>query len=167
VETVARKAAAYIMAEEWYKGLPKKEYVSKQKEVAIHGDLAEMKGASTKEELSLVFVSNRDKESNVTEDPASPVLLLGDSHTLVFSVGGDMHTKGAGLFDHLALELGLPVDRIGVRGSGATPSRIKLYQRSRKKPDFLKNKKTVIWCLSARELTGPGGWRKIPIAKKE
>jgi hypothetical protein len=59
------------------------------------------------------------------------------------------------------------VDRIGVRGSGATPSRIKLYQRSRKKPDFLKNKKTVIWCLSARELTGPGGWRKIPIAKKE
>ena len=165
VETVAREAAKYIMAAEWYKGIPKKEYVSKQKKVYIHGDLAEMKGDSTNESLLLGFVSN--KESSITADPASPVLLLGDSHTLVFSVGGDMHTKGAGLFDHLALEVGFPVDRIGVRGSGATPSRIKLYQRSRKEPDFLKNKKTIVWCLSARELTGQGGWRKIPVAKNK
>ncbi len=167
VKTVARKAAAYIMAAEWYKGLPKKEYVSKQKEVSIHGDLAEMTGdTNATESLPLSFVMKKDDNSAVIANPASPVLLLGDSHTLVFSVGNDMHTSGAGLFDHLALEIGFPVDRIGVRGSGATPSRIKLYQRSRKEPDFLKNKKTVIWCLSARELTGPGGWRKIPVAKK-
>ena len=94
------------------------------------------------------------------------VLLLGDSHTLVFSVGGDLHTTGAGLFDQLNADLGFAVDLLGVRGSGATPSRIKLYQRTRKEPEMLATKKVVVWCLSARELTGSGGWRKIPVAKK-
>lgn len=95
-----------------------------------------------------------------------PVLLLGDSHSLVFSVGGDLHTTGAGLFDRLSADLGFAVDLLGVRGSGATPSRIKLYQRTLREPTMLATKKVVVWCLSARELTGSDGWRKIPVAKK-
>ncbi len=39
----------------------------------------------------------------------SPVLLLGDSHALVFHAGEDLHGSGAGLADHLALSLGFPV----------------------------------------------------------
>ncbi len=150
----------------WYPAVQKTEYLQKEKEVEISGDLAQMVKSAAKESLGLDFVTDPQTGKNIVPDADSPVLLLGDSHTLVFSVGGDLHTTGAGLFDKLSVELGFPLDRIGVRGSGATPSRIKLYQRSRKDPALLAAKKVVIWCLSARELTGSGGWRKIPVAKK-
>ena len=94
----------------------------------------------------------------------SPILLLGDSHTLVFHAGEDMHGAGAGLADQLALELGFPVDVIGVRGSGATPARINLMRRQ----DNLAGKKLVIWCFSAREFTeASGGWRLVPVIGKK
>ena len=62
--------------------------------------------------------------SPVTPDPNSPIVLLGDSHNLVFHEGDDMHARGAGLPDQLALELGLPLDVVAVRNSGVTPARV-------------------------------------------
>ena len=44
------------------------------------------------------------------DERQSPVLLLGDSHVLVFQAGGNLHARGAGLADQLALELGFAVD---------------------------------------------------------
>ena len=166
LDVATEKIAAQITDKSWYAAIPKTEYSVADKEVTIKGDLSQMLGAAETEKLSLGFVTDSVTGKAVMPDPDSPLLLLGDSHTLVFSVGGDLHTKGAGLFDHLTAALGFAVDRIGVRGSGATPSRIKLFQRSRKDPAFLSNKKIIVWCLSARELTGTGGWRKIPIEKK-
>ncbi len=49
----------------------------------------------------------------VAPDRNSPVILLGDSHNLVFQAGGDMHATGAGLADQLAYELGFAVDLVG------------------------------------------------------
>ncbi|MBT3268949.1 hypothetical protein HN371_17505 [Candidatus Poribacteria bacterium] len=91
----------------------------------------------------------------------SPVLLLGDSHCLVFHEGGDMHARGAGLPDHLAARLGFPTDVVGVRGSGATPSRLALFRRR----DSLKGKRVVVWCLSVREFTEGQGWREVPVIR--
>ncbi len=99
-----------------------------------------------------------------TPERASPVILLGDSHTLVFQAGGDMHYSGAGLADQLAVELGLPVDLIGVRGSGATPARINLLRRAQGDPNYWENKRVVIWVFAAREFTESDGWRIVPIA---
>lgn len=163
---VADALSRKIKQEAWYPAVPKKAYKKEERAVDISGDLARMEKSDTKETLPLQFVTDAATGKNVSPDPDSPVLLLGDSHTLVFSVGGDLHTTGAGLFDQLSAALGFPLDLLGVRGSGATPSRIKLYQRSRKDPTLLTKKKVVVWCLSARELTGSGGWRKIPVAKK-
>ena len=92
------------------------------------------------------------------EDKASPVLLLGDSHTLVFHAGADMHGTGAGLADQLAAELGIAVDVIGVRGSGATPARVNLMRRAKADPAYLAGKKVVIWCFAARDFTESTGW---------
>jgi len=156
-----------IQKSDWYAGVSKKAYTKVKQEISIHGDLSAMEKSESKENLSLDFVTDSATGKAEISDPDSPVLLLGDSHTLVFSVGGDLHSSGAGLFDALSADIKFPVDLLGVRGSGATPSRIKLYQRSRKDKLFLEKKKIVIWCLSARELTGRGGWRKIPIAKKQ
>jgi hypothetical protein len=94
----------------------------------------------------------------------SPIILLGDSHTLVFHAGEDMHARGAGLADQLAFELGMPVDLHGVRGSGATPARINLARAARAQADYLAGKRLVIWCFAAREFTESDGWRPVPIA---
>jgi len=167
LEVVAGELSRKIKQTAWYAAVPKKEYKNEKRSVDIVGDLSlMMQKSDTKESVPLQFISDAATGKNELSDLDSPVLLLGDSHILVFSVGGDLHTTGAGLFDQLSADLGFAVDLLGVRGSGATPSRIKLYQRSRKDPAFLAKKKVVLWCLSARELTGSGGWRKIPVAKK-
>jgi alginate O-acetyltransferase complex protein AlgJ len=97
-------------------------------------------------------------------DRSSPILVLGDSHVLVFHAGGDMHATGAGFVDLLAYRLRMPLDLIGVRGSGATPARVNLFRRSRSNSDYLAPKKLIIWCFSAREFTESDGWRKLPVA---
>jgi hypothetical protein len=76
-----------------------------------------------------------------------------------------MYARGAGLPDQLAMELGIPVDLVAVRGSGATPSRINLFRRWQANSDYYAGKKLVIWCLSAREFTESTGWRKVPIRR--
>lgn len=96
-------------------------------------------------------------------DPSSPVLLLGDSHALVFHAGEDLHARNAGLPDQLAYELGLAIDLVAVRGSGATPARINLFRRAQREPGFWDRKSVVIWCFAAREFTESDGWRIVPI----
>ncbi len=96
------------------------------------------------------------------EDKASPVVVMGDSHCLVFHAGGDLHGTGAGLADQLAAELGRAVDVIGVRGSGATPARVNLLRRAKADPAYLANKKWMVWCFAALEFTESAGWSPVP-----
>jgi hypothetical protein len=148
----------------WLADVPRHAYKGEWREDEIQGDLAtfvDPKAGS--EKIRLRHVADTDGATPV-DWRESPVLLLGDSHTLVFHAGEDMHGTGAGLADQLALELGFPVDVVGVRGSGATPSRINLLRRK----DNLAGKKLVIWCFSAREFTeATGGWRKVPVIGKK
>jgi alginate O-acetyltransferase complex protein AlgJ len=96
-------------------------------------------------------------------DPASPVILLGDSHNLVFHAGEDMHATASGLPDQLALELRFAVDLVAVRGSGATAARVNLLRRAQRDPSYWTHKRLVIWCFGAREFTEADGWAKVPI----
>ena len=138
---------------------PKMSFSRMWKTVEITGDLWSALGNSSvaKEKLSLRFV---ETESSTV----SPVVLLGDSHTLVFHAGGDMHAEGAGLAEQLALELGFSVDLVGVRGSGGTAARINLMRRAQSTPAYWTNKKLVIWVFAAREYTESDGWREVPIS---
>jgi alginate O-acetyltransferase complex protein AlgJ len=100
-------------------------------------------------------------------DETSPVLLLGDSHTLVFSSGGDMLAENAGLAECLAAALGMPVDRIGVKGSASTVVRMNLYRKAARDPAWIANKKLVVWCFSCREFTeSTSGWLVVPVTRK-
>jgi alginate O-acetyltransferase complex protein AlgJ len=147
----------------------KNPFAASWKSVKIDGDLRA--GLSGKlpplETIPLRFVgtrvANATKLEPVATDRKSPLILLGDSHDLVFHAGDDMHAIGAGLPDQIALELGFPVDLIAVRGSGATPARLGLMRRARANPNYLKGKKLVVWCFSAREFTETAGWRNVPI----
>ena len=151
-------AAEQIASEVRFEDEPGATIQDEWRTVEIAGDLwrALAEPSLAKERLSLRFVQTEP-------DPSSPVVLLGDSHTLVFNAGGDMHAEGAGLADQLALELGFTVDLVGVRGSGATAARINLLRRAQQTPDYWAKKRIVIWCFSAREFTESDGWRIVPI----
>ena len=96
---------------------------------------------------------------------AHPLVLLGDSHVLVFHSGADLHATGAGLPDRLAAVLGSSPDVLGVRGSGATSSRIALARRARSDAAYLDAKRAVVWCFAGREFTEADGWKKVPLRK--
>ena len=158
-------AAAALAAAVRDAGVPagKVPFKAERREMEIAGDLAGgLAPPAPKEKLDLGFVSGADGAAPA-DDRASPILLLGDSHVLVFHAGGDMHAQGAGLADHLAKELAAPVDVLGVRGSGATACRVSLYRRSKADPAYLAGKKLVIWCLAEREFTEADGWRAVPV----
>jgi len=161
----ARALAQAIERRAWYAAVAKRKLDSERKTVELTGDLVRGRPDAGKEEVLLRAVGARDGERLVPVPPdrASPVLLLGDSHNLVFHAGGDMFAVGAGLPDQLALELGFAVDLLAVRGSGATPARLNLARRVRADAAYLAGKKLVVWCFSVRELTQSNGWQKVSL----
>ncbi len=166
-ELAARRIAAEIKDRPWLKGVPRLKLVGERKRVTVEGDLARSReeDLDRSEALALRFVGVKGEGTPVAPDRRSPVVLLGDSHNLIFHSGGDMLAKGAGLPDQLALELGFAVDLVGVRGSGATPARVNLLRLARADKKYLGGKKLVVWCFSAREFTESAGWQKVPIVK--
>ena len=127
----------------------------------IAGRLRDAPPGAAPENLNIRRVSEAGSGKPVLPSKTSPIILLGDSHNLIFHAGGDMHASGAGLPDQLALELGFPVDVVAVRGSGATPARRNLARRK----DNLSGRQIVIWCFSVREFTEGQGWAKVQVVK--
>jgi alginate O-acetyltransferase complex protein AlgJ len=129
----------------------------------VHGDLLELQHApeSTVETLPVRQITSASR-APLQPDPASPILLLGDSHTLVFH---DFLAQNAGLPDQIAKETGIVPDWIGTRGSGANAVRISLLRRAVKDPGYLGTKKAVVWCFAAREFTeAEQGWQRLPLS---
>lgn len=159
--TVAAGQIAKVIESLTPKGNTK--YTANRRNIQISGDLRQMLGDAEKKEI-IAIREIVDAAGRISEpDPTSPVLVLGDSHVLVFHDGGDMYARGAGLSDQLTFSLAGPVDVIGVRGSGATPARLSLYRKVQRTGDYWSGKKVVIWCFAAREFTESDGWRVLPI----
>lgn len=160
-EIVAGLVKKEIEKGEWYGAQAKEELKrSDPAPLEIVGDQikgSEWEGKVAKETLTVRYAGRADGErvSPVAPDPASPVLLMGDSHTLVFQEGasGGMHAKGAGLFDQLSYECGFPIDLVGVRGSGLVQARRNLFMAATQTPDYWEKKKVVVWVFSVREFT--------------
>lgn len=132
------------------------------KSVRAPGDLASLlqPPSTEEEEMKVRQVSDTGGDA-LKADPASPLLLIGDSHTLVFH---DFLSDKAGLPDQLAHETGVVPDWIGTRGSGANAVRISLLRRAAKDPKYLASKKVVVWCFAAREFTeADQGWQQVPL----
>lgn len=159
----AREVAQIIRALPGFNDASAEKYERESQALTLHGDLAVLAGMTTSTEtVPFVRVVHEEGGQRVPVAPnrESPILLIGDSHNLVFHAGGDMHGTGGGLPDLLALELGMAVDLVAVRGSGATTPRINLARRG----DQLAGKNVVVWCFSAREFTESAtGWRTIPV----
>jgi alginate O-acetyltransferase complex protein AlgJ len=165
----AEKITALLADKPWLKDVPKIKTATKTNEIEISGDLWGMLPGykPTKEKIKLLIVGTAESGGSIplAEDKKSPVVLMGDSHTLVFHSGGDMLASGAGLADQLSHDLGIGIDVIGVRGSGATPARVNLMRRARSDTAYLAGKKVLIWCFTVREFTEASGWSKVPVVK--
>ena len=115
------------------------------------------------EKIAVRAISDKDTRAAINPDPNSPLLIIGDSHTLVFH---DFLAEKSGLPDQLAYETGFAPDLIGTRGSGATSVRVSLYRRAKKDPEYLAKKKIIVWCFAAREFTeSDQGWDKVPVGQ--
>jgi alginate O-acetyltransferase complex protein AlgJ len=165
VVLAAEAIAVRVKDRAWLKQLPKVELATETRTMEIAGDLARIidEDHPAIERLTVTRVGTKSGNDLAPLPSArdSPVLLMGDSHTLIFH-DPSLFASGAGLPDHLARQLGFAVDLIGVRGSGATSTRIELLRRK----DNLNGKKLVIWCFSFREFTeSTTGWRKVPVIR--
>ena len=101
-EVAADLVAGKVAGEDWLVKDGGGIAVGEVETLSFHGDLltdAE-KGSWAKEELPIRKASKGG--APVETDKDSPVLVVGDSHTLVFNEGGEMHCRGGGLVDHLA-----------------------------------------------------------------
>jgi len=163
----ARLIARELKKGKWYKRVSKAKYESEPRILSINGDLGRelpLGEAAARETLELRDVRLKSREAH-KPDPHSPVLILADSHGLVFHSGGDMHASGAGFWSQLAYELGFAPSLIAVRGSGATPARVTLYRKGKSDPEFLSTKRVIIWLFAAREFTETSGWVIVPVKK--
>jgi hypothetical protein len=91
------------------------------------------------------------------DDPASPVLILGDSFLRMYQT--DL-PRAAGFIAHLARGLRMPVASIVNDGGASTLVRQELSRRAA----LLENKKIVIWQFVERDISyGAEGWKKVAL----
>lgn len=88
---------------------------------------------------------------------ASPILLLGDSYSNIFSLESMHWGKDAGFAEHLGAALGTPLDTILQNGGGESGTREQLNRDLAAGNDRLAGKKVVVWELSATQIT-EGHW---------
>jgi alginate O-acetyltransferase complex protein AlgJ len=161
-EIIAAEIKKKVAGEAWFDAQPKQAFKRSGKQaLTITGDQvkgAQLNPAPQGEVLTLTYAGKEvgGKIEPVAADQDSPVLLLGDSHTMVFTDGAStgMHCQGAGLQDQIQYELGFAIDRVANRGSGLVQARKSLVMmRVRSEPEFWDKKKLVVWVFSAREFT--------------
>ncbi len=164
-EVAAAAIAEQLQTQGWAGAIAKQTYPTTQITREITGDLVG-DAATSKESLAFTLVG----EAPLASDDSSPVILMGDSHTLVFN-DGMLHGDRAGLADHLAKELGMPLDlSFRNKGSGSTHVRLSLFRKQstsrRGGVDYLADKKAVVWCFTAREFSeSTSGWKVLPLEK--
>lgn len=135
-----------------------------------HGDLLTDAQKSTvakdKLPLSRAGLGAGGSVTTVETSPTSPIVVLGDSHLLVFRKGGNMLDTQGGFVDHLQVALGTPVQDFAMQAGGADGPRVEIARTTAKNPDFWSKKKVAIWVFTAREFT-QGKWRVLPAQVKK
>lgn len=158
----AEQIAGLIKTQPWYATALRHPATLTPKTVEVHGDIV----ATLLKDLSvppepLTLQQVKLAGGWIDSDATSPIVLMGDSDTLVFH-RSDLLGEHSGLSDHLAAQLGITPDLVGVMGGGANASRVALARRR----DNLAGKKCVVWVFRASEFTETDeGWRPIPVIR--
>ena len=162
--TSARNLADELIAKNWISPGTEKSLMI-ERTVTNKGDLARMLRLpsgwqSFTEEKTTIREIRTESKQRWLPNPQSPVLLLGDSYSNIFSLQSMGWGEDAGFAEHLGASLGFPIDCILRNGDGAHATRAELSAELARGKDRLAEKKLVIWQFSATELTA-GNWKPL------
>ena len=102
-------------------------------------------------------ITRRDTGEPYADDPASEVLVLGDSFLRIYQRDDP---GAAGFTAHLARALGRPLASVINDGGASTLVRQELSRR----PELLRNAKVVVWEFTERDIRhGMEGWQDVPL----
>lgn len=141
--------------------------VLKSAEISNLGDIAEMlklpadQTLFPKQKVTIQRVVGRDG-TPWRADRSSPVLLLGDSFSNIYSLDGMGWGDSAGFAEHLSYALNRPIDKIVINAGGAFASRQELARQLAHGVDRLANKSIVVYEFSMRDLA-QGDWKMIKL----
>jgi alginate O-acetyltransferase complex protein AlgJ len=168
VVLAGEEIGAWAKRRSWYKDVDKQRFETSWTTVEHFGylykDLYERAGLEKRPPDTVQCRSVRAvaadgaKKKIESRNPSSPVILIGDSHTVWW------RSQEGALFQQLAAELGFPVDTLSTSGGGNNESRLNLVRTARSTPGYLEGKKLVIWCFTSRDLlVQKDGWMKTPL----
>ncbi len=165
MEQVARELAAFIRKHITLSADDRYVLSRQQKKVMNRGDidvmlrLTESSDIYPEEEVQIQQVITSSQELWQASSDAE-LLLLGDSFSNIYSLGGMGWGEGAGFGEQLSYYLQAPIDMILQNDAGAYATREVLARELARGKDRLENKKVVIWQFASRELTS-GDWKMI------
>jgi hypothetical protein len=156
VRVAARTVAQRVLQRGW---VPRGTVRCELKPIAVnrHGDILQM--------IQVPQIERRFPPEEIAcsqvipyrDDPASPVLVLGDSFLRIYQQD---EPRSAGFIAHLARELRFPLASLVNDGGGSTLVRQDLSRKS----GLLAGKKLVIWEFVERDLRlGTEGWEEVPL----
>ena len=159
----AERIAAWVRSQSWYRRPAVPRYRRQALRVERRGDIPRMTRIPLEDRLFPLETVNCYQVRSLRDgapyedDPASPILLLGDSFARVFQTD---EPEAAGLIANLAFELQLPLASIVNDGGASTLVR----QELARDPEQLRGKRLVIWLFAERDVRfGLQGWQLIQL----
>ena len=134
--------------------------------ISALGDLVTM-GDLEGYEPETFTIAKVEPSAGAVEDESSPVVLIGDSHLLVYHqpINGGIDASGAGFPDRFFAKTGIGGDLVANQGGGINLPRARLARR-RDDQANLAGKKVVVWVFASRDLTETArGWVPIPVIR--
>ena len=164
---IAKSVAKEVLAT----GIPvaPEELVAEGKEISSVGDTALMlelpASSPLRKAQSMTIEQIKTRDGNPWRaNRVSPVLVLGDSYSNIYSADGLGWGGGAGFAEQLSLQLNHRVDKLARNDAGAKSAREMLAAEALQNPGWLEGKKVVVWLMAAREFAR-GDWSSVELPK--
>jgi alginate O-acetyltransferase complex protein AlgJ len=164
---IAKSVAKEVLAT----GIPAvpEELVAEGKEISSVGDTALMlelpASSPLRKAQSMTIEQIKTRDGNPWRaNRVSPVLVLGDSYSNIYSADGLGWGGGAGFAEQLSLQLNHRVDKLARNDAGAKSAREMLAAEALQNPGWLEGKKVVVWLMAAREFAR-GDWSSVQLPK--
>ncbi|MHB1462863.1 MAG: alginate O-acetyltransferase AlgX-related protein [Armatimonadota bacterium] len=169
MQSTASVLAAYIKVNNLLGKYPSVAYRTKPIKVKGEGDISLMlkldDGGKSfpRQEVELSQVLNPDG-SLWSPNRQSPILLMGDSYSNIYSLGTMGWGESAGFGEHLSERLNCPVDMIVINAGGSYASRQQLMKEMSRGDDRLAGKRVVVYEFAMRDLSS-GDWKLFDLPK--
>lgn len=146
---------------------PLEDLITEEKKISAVGDTALMldlpESSPFREPQSVRIGQIKTGDGNGWRaNRESPVLVLGDSYSNIYSAEGLGWGADAGFAEQLSLLLGYRVDKLARNDAGARSAREMLVAEATRNPGWLQGKKVIVWVMAAREFVR-GDWSNIKL----